>query len=43
MEKAKKAEKSYSVLYDKNFQSKYHIKKFEELPIDYQDMMSGEG
>lgn len=39
MEIAKKAEASYLVLYDKDFQLKYNIKKFEKLPIDYQDMM----
>ena len=39
MEKAGKAEEPYSVLRDKDFQMKYHIKKFEQLPIDYRDVM----
>lgn len=38
MEKARQDEKPYSLLYDKDFQKAYHIKEFEEVPIDYQDM-----
>lgn len=39
MEKAGKVEEPYSVLRDKDFQMKHHIKKFERLPIDYQDVI----
>lgn len=37
MEKAKQDESPYSVLYDEEFQSTYHIKEFKRLQVDYQD------